>query len=468
MSHRTENRQLPWRERPFSEVLRLAWPIAVSLMSFSTMTAVDTLFIGHLGPAALAGVAIGSTATFTLLCFGMGLLRSTHITIAQAVGAGQRQRVRAYLGAGLTVAVALGLLISLLGQVLAMFAETFTASGESAQFAATYMRVRVLGAPLVLAELALSGARYGAGDSRSSMIAVLTANAVNVVLVALLSLVLHAGVAGVATATVLAQIVEVYVLVRRQRPDGFGLSAWNRADIRVLVRTGVPLGIERFFDVSAFGLMILLMARMGDRELAAHQVAHQALLFGFMPIMAIGDAATVLIGQAAGAGSLRTVLRVQRAQLGVGLAYALLCCIAYLAAAPLFAAQFTQDTQVAARAVQLLQIAAVFVWVWPFYSTGQSTLRAIGDVKAASLITVVAAWGCTPLFSAWFGLGLGLGARGGYIGLAFEITLGALAFWWRIHGERGAWVRSLRRFRSALRKVGPSERVSTEVVVSSA
>lgn len=432
------------------------------------MTAVDTLFIGHLGPAALAGVAIGSTATFTLLCFGMGLLRSTHITISQAVGAGQKRRVLAYLGAGLLVAVGLGLIIAILGQLVAACSSTFTASAQSAEYAASYIRVRVLGAPLVLAELAISGARYGAGDSRSSMIAVLSANAVNVVLVAWFSLGLHAGVAGVAAATVLSQVVEVYVLYRRQRGEGFGLSAWSSADIRVLIRTGVPLGIERFFDVSAFGLMILLMARMGDHELAAHQVAHQALLFGFMPIMAIGDASTVLIGQAAGAGSLRTVLRVQRAQLAAGLCYSALCCVTYLAIAPLFAAQFTEDAQVIARAAQLLHIAAIFVWLWPFYSTGQSTLRAIGDVKAASLITVIAAWGCTPLLAAWLGIGLGLGARGGYIGLGIEICLGALAFWWRIHGAGGAWVRNLRRFRAELRKSGSQDPLSARVAVSNA
>lgn len=467
MSLRSETRQLSWQKRPFAEVLRLAWPIAVSLMSFSTMTAVDTLFIGHLGPAALAGVAIGSAATWTLLCFGMGLLRSTHITISQAVGAGQKQRVLAFLGAGLIVAVGLGLIIAMLGQLVAAFTSLFTASAESAKHAATFMRVRALGAPLVLAELALSGARYGAGDSRSSMIAVLTANAVNVVLVALFSLVWNAGVAGVASATVLSQMVELYVLARRQRPHGFGLNVWTPADIRMLIRTGVPLGIERFFDFSAFGLMILLMARMGDHELAAHQVAHQAMMFGFTPIMAIGDAATVLNGQAAGAASLRTVLRVQRAQLAAGLSYASLCCIAYASAGSYFAAQFTQDAQVIARAVQLLQIVAVFVWLWPLYSTGQSTLRAIGDVKAASLITVLAAWGCTPLLAAWLGMGLGLGARGGYIGLGIEIALGASAFWVRIH-RGGAWVRNLRRFRSELRKASAPERPSVEIAISNA
>jgi multidrug resistance protein, MATE family len=432
--------------------MRLAWPIAVSLMSYSTMTAVDTLFIGHLGPSALAGVALGSTTTFTLLCFGMGLLRSTHITISQAVGAGQKDRVQAYLGAGLVVAAGLGMVIAVAGQLVAALSHVFTASEQSAAHAATYTSIRVLGAPLILAEHALSGARVGSGDSRSSMIAVLSANAVNVVLVALFSLGFSLGVAGVATATVLSQVVEVSVLAYRQRPEGFGLSLWTRAELKLLLRTGVPLGIERFFDVGAFSLMILLTARMGDLELAAQQVAHQALLLGLLPMMAIADASTVMIGQAMGAGSLRMVPRVQRAALGVGLVYSGLISTMYLSCAPLLAAQFSDDAHVVARAVQMLHVAAAFVWLWPFYSTGQSTLRAIGDVKVASFITVAVAWGGMPLFAAGFGIGMGLGALGGYLGLAMELVIGSLAFWWRLQAG-GAWVRNLRRFRAELRRV---------------
>lgn len=468
MTASISTRTLPWRQRPFAEVVRLAWPIAVSLLSFSVMTAVDTLFIGHLGPTALAGVALGGTTTFTLICFGFGLLRASNITIAQAVGAGKKHAVLGYLGAALVLAVGLGLVTALVGQVVALFLPALTSSTDSGHQAATYLRVRVLGAPIQLSAIALSSARYGTGDSRSPMIAVLTANAANVVLVALFSIGFGAGVAGVAAATVLSQFVEVYVLARRQRREGFGLRVWTMTDLRVLLRMGVPLGIERFFDVGSFSLMIALMARMGDLELAAHQVAHQALLFGFMPTMAIGDATSVLVGQAVGAGSLRTVPLVQRAALAAGLTYVAVCSTVYVLFGPLLAARFSSDPAVIERAVQLLQIGAVFVWAVPFYATGQSTLRAIGDVRVASLITVFAAWGCTPLLGILFGFGLGLGARGGYIGLASEIVIAALAFWWRLAGRRGAWTRNLRRFRSELRLATRDRQVTRDVVTAQA
>ena len=464
MDRPLSTQSLPWKHRPFAELIKLAWPIAVQLLSFSTMTAVDTLFIGHLGPSALAGVALGSVATFTLVCFGFGMLRATNITIAQAVGAGKQQQVLAFTGASLTMAAGVGLIIAIVGQLVASLLPLISSSLDSGQHASAYARVRVLGAPLQLLVVALEGACYGVRDSRTPMLATLTANAANVVLVAFFSLVLGAGVAGVACATVLASFAEIYLLARNQRKKGFGLRAWTIADLRVLSRIGLPLGVERFFDVGSFGVLIALMALMGDMELAAHQVAHQAMLFSFLPVMAIGDAATVLMGQAVGASSLRTVPRVQRAALTAGLLYVALCSATYIVFGAQIAGVFTEEHAVIERAAQLLSVGALLVWTLPFYSTGQCTLRSIGDVRAASLITVIAAWGCTAFFGSVFGLVLGMGARGGYLGIVAELSLAALAFWWRIRGRGGAWVTNVRRYRSELRRAGREQAVPGGVI----
>src|ERR1700755_1247992 len=104
MDNSVSIRGLAWRERPLLELARLAWPIALSQLSLSLMTAVDTLFVGRLGASALAGVALGGTATFTVFCFAIGLLRATKIVVAQAVGAGRRSAIQAQLGASLVVA----------------------------------------------------------------------------------------------------------------------------------------------------------------------------------------------------------------------------------------------------------------------------------------------------------------------------------------------------------------------------
>ena len=111
------DRSVPWIENPTAELVRLAWPIAVSMLSFGTMTLVDTLFVGRIGPAALAGVGLGGTLAFALVCFSLGLLRGTKVLVSQAVGAGRHDRLSSILGAGLLLAALLGGLTLVVGQL---------------------------------------------------------------------------------------------------------------------------------------------------------------------------------------------------------------------------------------------------------------------------------------------------------------------------------------------------------------
>ena len=50
---------------------------------------------------------------------------------------------------------------------------------------------------------------------------------------------------------------------------------WTAKDVRELLRLGLPLGLERLLDASSFSVMALIFARMGDAELAAHQIIRQ-------------------------------------------------------------------------------------------------------------------------------------------------------------------------------------------------
>src|SRR5262249_11690834 len=93
------SRKLEWESRTLRELLRLAWPITVSTLSYSIMTLVDTLLVGHLGPAELAGAGMGGTAAFAVTCFSFGLLRGNKTLVSQAVGAGRGDLVQAYRSA---------------------------------------------------------------------------------------------------------------------------------------------------------------------------------------------------------------------------------------------------------------------------------------------------------------------------------------------------------------------------------
>ena len=93
-----ENQRLAWAAKPLPELVRLSWPITVSMLSYSVMTLADTLIVGRLGSAQLAGIGLGGIAAFAIICFSMGLLRSTKVLVSQAVGAGQPVGLSSFAG----------------------------------------------------------------------------------------------------------------------------------------------------------------------------------------------------------------------------------------------------------------------------------------------------------------------------------------------------------------------------------
>jgi len=213
MEETNVKQELRWAAQPVRQLLHLAWPIAVSMLSVSVMTLTDTMFVGWLGASPLAGVGLGGTAVFVLMCFPWGLLGGAKVLVSQAVGAGRRKEAGPYLGAALLLASVLGLVIMGGGLAAADMLRTLSSTAESGQASVSYFALRALGIPVFLLGVAIRETRYGLGDSRSPMVASVLSNGLNIVLDYLFIFPLGMGVGGAALATVIAQVVETLVLV---------------------------------------------------------------------------------------------------------------------------------------------------------------------------------------------------------------------------------------------------------------
>jgi len=224
---------LSWSDRPGRALLRLAWPITVSMVSFSTMTLVSTAFVAQIGSDELAGVGLAGVIGFTLVCFGIGLLRGAKTLVSQAVGAGKQERIPELLGAALGLALVLGLLATVTGQLIAPLLVHLSASPRAGHFAAQYLAIRSLGATLVLLYAALREARYGVGDTRAPMRASLAGNAVNIALDVVLILGLDMGVRGAAMATIAGNATELAVLALPLRGE-LRVVRWSRSAVRAV------------------------------------------------------------------------------------------------------------------------------------------------------------------------------------------------------------------------------------------
>jgi len=428
---------LSWGERPGRELLRLAWPITVSMLSYATMTLTSTAFVAHIGSDELAGVGLAGVVGFALICFGIGLLRGAKTLVSQAIGADRRDRIPELLGAAVGLAVVFGALAVVMGHLIAPLMVRLSASPRAGGFAAQYLVLRSLGAPLVLLYAALREARYGQGDSRAPMRASLIGNAVNLALDVVLILGMGWGVEGAAIAAMCGNLAELALLAWPMWGDLRGMR-WRRSAVRDVWAQGVPNGLQFIMEVGAFLILTVMIARMSAIDGAAHQMVLQLVNVSFLPAHALAEAAAVLVGQAVGANRDAMVSRVARRTLLIGASYASLVLVSYAVLGGTIAeALASGDAALAARATMLVHVSLAFLVADAANVIARGVLRGASDIRYAAIVGIATSWLTTPPLTWLFGVVFDLGAVGGWIAISVEIVVGAGLFWLRI--VRGGW-----------------------------
>jgi len=128
--------------------------------------------------------------------------------------------------------------------------------------------------------------------------------------------------------------------------------------------------------------------------------------------------------------------RASRFVLGAG--YAALCLASYAAlGGAITHALAAGDAQLAARAAMLVHVSLAFLVADAANVIARGVLRGASDVRYAAVVGIMTSWLTTPPLTWALGVAWGLGAVGGWIGLAVEIVVGASLFWLRV--LRGGW-----------------------------
>ena len=384
-----------------AQVWRLAGPIILSNVSVPLLGVADTAVMGHLpGPEYIGAVAIGALI-FSFVYWGFGFLRmgTTGFT-AQALGAGDRDEVRAGLARAVLMALVLGAVLLVLQRPIAWAAfPLIDASDRVAGLADTYFSIRIWGAPAALANYALLGWFIGVRNTRSALIMQVSMNGANIILDVVFVFGLGMGVEGVAAATLISEIGAVFLglwLASRRLGILGGHWRWDlmrRGDkIRRLIAVNRDIFIRTLCLIGAFALFTSISARMGDVILAAN-----AILLQFEAIMAyaldgFAHAAEALVGDALGAGKRRRF----RQAVKITSLWALIFSATFSAVYALFGTALidlmTITPEVRATAYEYLPwvVAMPLAAVWSFQLDGIFIGSTRGtDIRNAMVISVV-------------------------------------------------------------------------------
>lgn len=423
-------------------VLALAWPIGVSMLSYTGLMLVDGVLLAHHGSSAVAAAGLAMTWSFVALALGSGVARAVKVVAAQRIGARRMVDVHALAAQSLWIAVLFGgptaALAVLAGPLVHLVAEP-----ELAAIALPSLQIRLLGAPLLLVAAGLGAFLQARGRTRATMIAMVSSYAATVVVELVLldgcGPVPAIGPVGASWAAVLGWAVQATILLRASSSSLRRGLAPNVALIREVCAIGLPMGLHFVLDVASFAVFAGMLARVSNAELAGHVLAMRVNAVSFLPGFAIGEAGAVLVGQAIGAKRPWEGLAAWRASLALAVGVMAAWAVVFATIPKALLSIFDAGPETLEVAATLLLVAAGFQVLDAIATIAYCTLAAAGDTRFAMVSAVAAAWIVKMPLAAW-AVANGHGALGAWLALSLEVAVLAIVGTWRVRRLLGSEV----------------------------
>ena len=286
-------------------------PIAAGTCIQQLYNAVDGLIVGRfVGTVALAAVGGSSAQIINLLIgFFVAITSGASVVIAQVYGAGRDRDVQVAAGNAIAVFALVGTVLTVFGLLASPAMLRLLRTPEDTMDAAVlYLRIYFLGVPFVLVLNMESNMLRAVGDSVSPFLYMVVGCVSNIVLDVLFVTVFRWGVAGVAIATVAAQLINMGLLTRLLliTKESYRLSVGELklrgAYLVNMLRLGVPSGLQ-----SSMYTVSNMIIQIGVNSLGTVVVASWAMTSKTDGIFwavsnALGAAITSFVGQNLGAG----------------------------------------------------------------------------------------------------------------------------------------------------------------------
>ncbi|MBQ2726845.1 MAG: MATE family efflux transporter [Clostridia bacterium] len=386
----------PWRS-----ILSFTIPMLLGNIAQQLYNTVDTIVVGkYVGDNALSAVGSAGPILNMLLVLFIGISAGASIMVSQYFGAKNREALSRTIGNCITV-TAIACLILILGA--SPFIRPALAALNTPEsildWCADYLMICLIGIGGLGYYNILSGVIRGLGDSFSALLYLLAATFVNIVLDLLFVAGFNMGVAGVALATIIAQIISSILcfikLARMQEYFDFGLKYLiPRSEyVKTIVRLGLPSGLTQAIFSSAMIIVQSLTNSFGEQFIAANVVIMRVDGFAMMPNFSFGTALTTYAGQNVGAGLYDRVTKgaKQGTLMAVGTSTAITIII--LIFGKFLMGLFTDTAELINLSYNLMKILAVGYIAVAVTQSLSGIMRGAGDTMTPmwiSLITTVA------------------------------------------------------------------------------
>ncbi len=380
----------------WKQLLAFSLPLLVGNLFQQLYNTVDSVVVGNfIGSDALA--AVGSSNSLINLIIGMfmGIGTGAGVIISQYYGAEEKQKLHWAVHTTMALSIIGGFLLIALGVLLSPLILVLMGTPESVMpGAVAYLRIFFCGSLFNLVYNMGSGVLRAVGDSRRPLIFLCISSVVNIVLDLLFVVVFHMGTAGVGYATVAAQGVSAFLIVRAlvRTDDSYRLELSKiKIDRRMMARVlkiGIPSGIQQSIISLSNVIVQANVNSFGAAAMAGFGSYSKIDGFAMLPLQSFCMAATTFTGQNIGAKKSRRVKQGVFQGLIISMIYTIFISIILYLNAERILRVFSPDQDVIAYGYSSMLILLPFYWTMAIHQILMGSIRGSGRTMVTMLIGV--------------------------------------------------------------------------------
>lgn len=373
---------------PAKLIFGFAIPMFLGLLFQQFYSMVDTLIVGKfLGVNPLAGVGSTTSLNFMVLGFCMGVCNGFAIPVAQMFGAKEEHRLRKYVTNGAWLCIGLSVVLTLIVVLACRTILTVMDTPEEIfEYAYIYIVIVFAGIPCTFLYNILAGIIRSLGDSKTPVLFLAIASAINIGLDLIFVLLFGMGVEGPAIATVLAQgisgIICLFYMYRKFPVLHASRDEW-KPELHYMGKLcfiGIPMGLQ--YSVTAIGSLVLQTAvnGLGAMVVAGVTAAQKINMFISCPIESLGQTMAPYAGQNMGAGKIDRIGKGLKSAVLMGWGVSIICFLI----AVLFGKQLTllfvdaDETEIIAYSYQFLLFCIGGYCLLTLVNTVRFTIQGMG------------------------------------------------------------------------------------------
>ncbi len=301
---------------PLQKIMLFMIPMLIGNIAQQLYNTVDSIVVGRFsGDNALAAVGSAGPILNLLIVFFIGISVGTSIMVSQYLGARDNKNLRASIECCIILCLIASVILTVVSPFIIMpllnlLGTPQTIIGQSND----YLMIMMVGnIGLVLFNI-LTGVLRGLGDSISSLKYLLVSTVINIVLDLVFVALFDMGAAGVALATIIAQLIsgllclrklllmrELFIINLRQ-------TIAKKYHYAILFKLGLPAGITQVIISLAMIIVQSLTNSFGEMFIAANVIVMRIDSFAMMPNFSFGNTMSTFTAQNVGAGNMDRVI----------------------------------------------------------------------------------------------------------------------------------------------------------------